>query len=256
MKMRTKIYIKLVNKYKWLLVGIVVFPIVLSIIVSLIWPFWAVAGDTNTWIGFWGAYAGAIGTVLMAVIALDALKTNEEQLDILKQQNRPYLFSSISILHEWDYNNQCNKDTFILRIENHGSQIAKHVKIKIGVSDLLLLKEPILMRNIEAIENSCFSLPAKGEKYFIIGEALPIPPQEKTKEEVRKFHEQWNLIDKIKESVFTITLKCDDYEDETESIALNSVGYMPTTTVQILDYINHNLKELLKHINNIKDDKT
>lgn len=242
-------------KYKWLLISIVVFPFFLGIVVTLVWPFWAVAGDANSWIGFWGAYAGAIGTVIMAVIALDALKNNKEQLEILKQQNRPYLISSISIFHEWDYDTQCNKETYILCVENHGSQIAKHVKIKIRISDLSLLSEPMFKKNIEAIENSCFSLPAKGEKTFIICRALPILPLEKTEDKLKKFYEQWSQIDKIKESVLTITLKCDDYEDETESIALNSVGYMPTTTVQMLDHINHNLKELMNHVNNIKDDE-
>lgn len=242
-------------KYKWLLIGVVVFPFFLSIVVTPVWPFWKVAGDVNSWIGFWGAYAGAIGTIIMAVIALDALKNNVEQLEILKQQNRPYLFSSIFIMHEWNHETQCNKETYILCVENHGSQIAKHVKIKIGVSDLSLLSEPMFKKNIEAIENSCFSLPAKGEKTFIICRALPILPLEKTEDKLKKFYEQWSQIDKIKESVLTISLKCDDYEDETESIALNSVGYMPTTTVQMLDHINHNLKELMNHVNNIKDDE-
>jgi len=249
MKKIYKNFIKGFITYKWLLIGIVAFPFFLSIVVTLVWPFWTVAGDANSWIGFWGAYAGAIGTVFMAVIALDALKNNEEQLEILKQQNRPYLSSSFSILHEWDHESQCNKEKYILCVKNHGSQIAKHVKIKIGISNLLLLNEPIFKRNIDAIENSCFSLPAKGEKNFIICRALPKAPLEKTGEELKKFHEQWNQIDKIKESVFTITLKCDYYEDETESIALNNVGYMPTTTVQMLDHINHNLKKLLERLN-------
>lgn len=227
---------------------IVFFPFVLK---------YTVIGDTNSWIGFWGAYAGAIGTVFMALVAVETLKTNEEQLEIIRQQNRPLLFSSIFILHERDHERHQNIETFILRVENHGSQIAKNVNIAIDVSDTSLLNNSAFKTNIESIEKSIFSLPAKVKQDFIITNALPIIKQEKEGNAKRNnYDQQWNFIDKVKSSIFKITLKCDGYEDEVSCIKLSSVGYLPTNNAQILSTINHTLEDLTAKINRIYDDKT
>ena len=137
MKKKTNGLLRCFSKYKWLiLLSVAIFPFILnSIIAQQIWPYWNVAGDANSWICFWGAYAGAIGTVVMAIIAVEALEVNAEQLEIIKQQNRPYLFCSVNILHQYNPDLKCNQETYILRVENHGIQIAKQVKVKIGILD-------------------------------------------------------------------------------------------------------------------------
>ena len=251
--------LKFVSKYKWLiLLGAAIFPFALSGIVALpIWPYWNVAGDANIWITFWGAYAGAIGTVFMAIIAMETLKNNAEQLELLKLQNRPHLFCSIFMLHQRNHDLNCSEEFYILRVENHGTQIAKHIKVKIDISDLILLSNPSFKNNLDCIESAEFSLPARGEKNYVIWKAIPNIPQKESKQErINDLENQCKEIDQLKNCTMIITLSCEGYEDEHEIISLNSVGYLPTTTVQVLDYINHNIKELIAQIGNNKNDKT
>ena len=259
MKRKTNALLRWFSKYKWLiLLSVAIFPFVLnSIIVQQIWPYWNVAGDANSWIGFWGAYAGAIGTIVMAIIAVEALKVNAEQLEIIKKQNRPYLFCSVSILHQYYPDLKCNKETYILRVENHGIQIAKQVKVKIGISDVSLLSDPLFKNCVEAIEAASFSLPTKGEKNFILYNAIPNPPQGESQKEKREdWERQWKLIEQLKKCIVDVSLSCEGYEDEHETIIMNSVGYLSTTTVQILEAINHSIKELSSHIEGTKNDQT
>lgn len=72
MKSKANSLLRWFSKFKWLiLLCVAVFPFVLNnIIAQQRWPYWNVAGDANSWICFWGAYAGAIGTVVMAIIAV------------------------------------------------------------------------------------------------------------------------------------------------------------------------------------------
>lgn len=252
MKRKTNILLEWLSKYKWaILLGFTIFPFILNcIIVQQEWPYWNVAGDANSWIAFWGAYAGAIGTVVMAIIAVESLKTNAEQLEIVKLQNRPYLFCSISILHQYNHNLKCNEEFYIFRVENHGTQIARHVKVGIDISDVSLLTDPVLKKNTDAIKAVSFSLPAKGEKNFILYKAIPNLPQGASNREKREdWDKQWKLIEQLKDTIVKITLSCEGYEDESETIVMNSVGYLPTTTVQILDDINHSIIQLSSQIN-------
>ena len=53
-----------------------------------------------------------------------------------------------------------------------------------------------------------------------------------------------------------VSLSCEGYEDEHETIAMSSVGYLPTTTVQILDAINHSIIKLSSQTNYAKNDQT
>lgn len=259
MKKMTNGLLRCFSKYKWLiLLSVAIFPFILnSIIAQQIWPYWNVAGDANSWICFWGAYAGAIGTVVMAIIAVEALEVNAEQLEIIKQQNRPYLFCSVNILHQYNPDLKCNQETYILRVENHGIQIAKQVKVKIAISDVSLLTDPIFNNSVEAIEATSFSLPAKGEKNFILYNAIPNPPQGESKNQKREdWERQWKLIEQLKNSIVDVSLSCEGYEDEHETIAMSSVGYLPTTTVQILDAINHSIIKLSSQTKYAKNDQT
>ena len=247
MKRKTNDLLEWFSKYKWaILLSVAIFPFILnSRVAQQEWRYWNVAGDANSWIGFWGAYAGAIGTVVMAIIAVETLKNNAEQLEIIKQQNRPFLFCSVSILHQRDYDLNCNEDTYILRIENHGIQMAKNVKVTIGISNAAILSEPIFKKNLEAIDMASFSLPAKKGKNFVLYKAIPLYPKEGSKKEKREdWDSQWEMIEQLKKCTIDVTLSCDGYEDEHEEIDMSSVGYLPTTTVQILDSINHSIKEL------------
>ena len=240
---------------KWLiLLCVVIFPFVLnSIIAQQVWPYWNVAGDANSWIGFWGAYAGAIGTMIMAFIAMKTLKTNTEQLEIIKQQNRPYLFCSVFILHQYNYDSNRSEETYFFRIENHGTQIAKHVKAKIVISDTSLLTDTFFKKNIESIEMASFSLPAKGEKNFVLCKAIPnFPQQESRQARLNDLRQQWEWIEQLKSSSINATLSCEGYDEEHETISMNSIGYLPTTTVQILDVIHHDIKGLASIIKESK----
>lgn len=253
MKRKANGQLNLFSKLKWLILLVVItFPFVLnSIIAQQVWPYWNVAGDANSWIGFWGAYAGAIGTVVMAFIAMKALEANNEQLDIIKQQNRPYLFCSVFILHQYNYDSKCSEETYFFRIENHGTQIAKQVKAKIDISDTSLMADPLLKKNIDYIERASFSLPAKGEKNFVLYKAIPTLSQEESKHaRLKNWEEQCKIIEQLKNSIIDATLSCEGYDDEHETIIMNSVGYLPTTIVQVLDDINHSIKDFSVKINN------
>ncbi len=232
---------------KWFIVlGVIIFPFVLnSIIAQQVWPYWNVAGDANSWICFWGAYAGAIGTMVMAFIAMKTLKANTEQLEIIQQQNRPYLFCSVFILCQYNYDSKHGEETYYFRIENQGTQIAKQVKAKIAISDKRLLTDPLLKKNIDSIERSSFSLPAKGEKNFVLCKAIPNLTQQESKQaRLDDLEQQREWIEQLKSSYINATLSCEGYDDEHETIMMNSVGYLPTTIVQILDSINHSIKNL------------
>ena len=248
-----------VSKHKRLiLLSTAIFPFVLNgIVAQPVWPYWNVAGDSCIWISFWGAYAGAMGTVFMAIIAVETLKSNAEQLELMKKTNRPHLFCSIFILYQRNHDLNCNEEFYILRVENHGTQIAKHVKIKIDVSDHTLFSNTSLKKNLESIGLAEFSLPARGEKNFVIGNAIPCLTQGESKtERMTNWENQWRVIEQLKRSTMTITLSCEGYEDEHEVISLNSVGYLPTTTVQVLDYINQNIKALVSQISNNMKEKS
>ena len=136
---------KFITNYKWIILLIaILFPFVLNcIIAQQEWPYWAVAGNSHSWISFWGAYAGAIGTVFMALIAMETLKNNSEQLELLKQQNCPHLFCSIFILHQRNHDMNCNEESYILRVENHGTQIESpmHVLSAVMIGILLHRKQ-------------------------------------------------------------------------------------------------------------------
>ena len=71
---------------------------IFTIILSPIFVNWLMTIHCNLaisspdiWIGFWGAYLGAVGTFTMAAIAY-------WQLQILNEQNRPY-FLQLRFLH-------------------------------------------------------------------------------------------------------------------------------------------------------------
>lgn len=243
---------RFLSKYKYvILICLAIFPLVLNFVVgSQICPALKIAGNQNSWIAFWGAYAGAIGTVVMAIIAAETLKKNDEQLEIIKQQNRPHLFSSIFILHDWNMVSKCNEESYILRVENHGSQIAKNITIKMEVSDSSLLNDTDFKNHIDSIQQASFSLPAKGEKSFYICRALPISPQDSSKVQKDGYSKQSEFIDRVKNCTFSVALKCDGYEIENETINLNNVGYLPTSTVQMLAQINHSITELSKRLDN------
>ena len=92
---------------------------------------------------------------------------------------------------------------------------------------------------------------------FILYNAIPNPPQGESKNEKSEdWERQWKLIEQLKNSILDVSLSCEGYEDEHETIAMSSVGYLPTTTVQILDAINHSIIKLSSQIEYTQNDQT
>ena len=91
-------------KKKWILGILFGLPFLLGFLVALPkWPYWNFAGNVDTWIIFWGTYIGALGTVLMAVIAVETLKFS-------KRQNSPFVYPSIEIVVQKQYDPQASND--------------------------------------------------------------------------------------------------------------------------------------------------
>ena len=95
--------------------------------------------EANDWLGFWGSYLGAIGSFVMALIAFFALRKNNEQLEYIKKQNRPYLYASIrKVLHK-----KFGEGT-IVAIKNNGGEEIGDIAFKgIGIKSLVLKLAPI-----------------------------------------------------------------------------------------------------------------
>lgn len=180
----------------------------------------------DIWIGFWGAYLGAVGTFTMAAIAY-------RQLQILNEQNRPYLFPSIEIFAYRE--NNMNSFDYCLRIANHGSRIASNIHIEI---ECLVFEEMGEKYNqeLKEISHRLYSIP---EKEDII---LRICPELSKNSANDKDYNKW--LEKFKKSDVLVKLTYNDNYYHEELIPINDVMYARTNQIQMLYYLKNSVDEL------------
>ena len=210
-----------------------------------------VSNKPNDWLGFWGAYLGAIGSFVMALIAYFALRKNNEQLEYIKKQNRPYLFASIrKVLQQKESlntDNQTPKEvyvtyTYYLSIVNHGNAIALDVKPNIQNSIADAFNDRRLSSVISDINKTKFTIPPKMEKNFVLMVYSSNP--DFTSEQLK---EQKIFFDAFERSNFDIKIKYlwefgkDQYED---LFYVKDTTTDATTIVQMLDYIDNHIMKL------------
>ncbi len=253
------------NKCLWFLVVfiIVASPIFVNVLMKTTCH-WA-SCEANDWLGFWGSYLGAIGSFVMALIAFFALRKNNEQLEYIKKQNRPYLYASIrKVLHKKDSQNDNNPSlkrtyfthTYYLSIVNHGNAIAKDVNFDINCSNPDLLKESGMGAIISGIKKSRIVIPPKMEKIYVLMVYSNDP--DFTHEQQK---DQNLFFDSFVESNFDVTIAYswdfgkDQYKD---TLYVKDTTTDATTIVQMLDYIDNSiakLNETIRAINEVKEQK-
>ena len=232
-------------------------PIIVNIIMSMSCE-WAVK-ESNDWIGFWGAYLGAIGSFVMALIAYRTMLKNDEQLEYIKKQNRPYLYASIKKVVQQKETSMLNDNnskrlfvthTFYLSVQNFGNAIAQKVKIDIENNSSDLSKDGQLGLVMSRIKEGSYCIPPKMEKSFILFDYSNNPGF--TQDQLK---EQNHLYDAFEESIFNIKINygwdycMDKYEN---SLPVKEATTDATSIVQMLDYIDNSIIKLGESIKDIK----
>lgn len=254
---------KWIKKHQNMCMGLLVaFIIVFSpIFVNLLMNVtcsWA-SNDPNDWLGFWGAYLGAIGSFIMAFIAYFTLRKNYEQLEYIKKQNRPYILASIrKVLQQKESLNTDNQTlkgvyvtyTYYLSIVNHGNAIALDVKPNIQNSIADAFNDRRLSSVISDINKTKFTIPPKMEKNFVLVVYSSNP--DFTSEQLK---EQNLFLDAFEKSIFDIKINYlwefgkDQYED---ILYVKDTITDATTIVQMLDYIDNHIMKLNEIIGTYK----
>lgn len=250
MKRISKCLLRWFTKKWWLIpIGVVAFPIILSIVAQQVWPCWKVAGDVNSWIGFWGAYVGAIGTIIMAIIAY-------ETLGFSKRQTQPRVYLSLEKVVQKQYDPQAtdeshkwfNEVCYCLRITNYGVEPATGIHMRVSCSNSELFEKETIEDNINWLNNLEFALGPKEEKVFYLCPAEITPDIRRKEKNDNKF---WfdSFVESFKRSQVLVELSY--YEDESTSPRLfsfnvNVVVTAQTTMIQVLADINRNLQKLQK----------
>ena len=205
----------------------------------------------NVWIGFWGSYLGAVGSFIMALIAYCTLRKNNEQLEYIKKQNRPYLLTSIrKTLHQKVSQNADNPSlkrtffthTFYLSIVNHGNAVAKDVQFDINCSNFDMLKKSGMETILSEINKARIVIPSKTEKNFVLLVYSNDPCL--TREQQIDKNQYY---DSFLESNFSVTISYswdfgkDQYKD---TLYIKDTTTDATTIVQMLDYIDNSIAKL------------
>lgn len=116
---------ELFRKYWWVLVIMLIIPVLINIMVLIPVPGNWVAGRPNDWIHFWASYLGAVASFMMVWYTSRALKQNNMQLDVIKQQweaeHTPEIFATLIR----------SKDKGFIRIMNVSNISIKNLKIEI-----------------------------------------------------------------------------------------------------------------------------
>ena len=122
-----------------ILILVIIIPIGLNFLLHFSVSF-EVIGEEENWLEFWGNYLGALASFVMAAIAFFTLQQNssqlssvikqnkliEDQLNILKRQQRPFVYPQIFIS-----NNYAEGSQYCIQISNYGNEIATGIKIEI-----------------------------------------------------------------------------------------------------------------------------
>ena len=225
-------------------IAVIVLPIMINGIMHLSCS-WAVGG-TGDWISFWGAYLGAIGSFVMALIAYRTLKKNDEQLDYIKELNRPCLFASIRkyIQKKEASYNLCNlymSHTYYLSITNHGNQIARNVHVDLSLNNPCNASENIISR-LKEINKAHFDLLPNAERNFVIAEFC-FPPED----DKRLSRERMDSYESFEKVCLSIIINYDGDKlgySHKHSLFVRDSIVDSTTIVQMLDNINNSLKRL------------
>ena len=243
---------KRISKIPWLWIVFAVAVVITPIFVNwLMMMRCQITVEQNEWIAFWGAYLGAVGSFLMAIIAYKTLLQNNEQLKYIKEQNRPNLNVEIRKYiqqkTERDENgNLTNRlyhsHAYYLSIENHGNQIATnvHINVSIDVSDDISNKR--MYPCLAGVNNLHFNLPANRKRNIILADiAFPSGLTTQQAEEQRSF------IESIETGCFLVRITYDGvnrkYEYK-EALYVRDAIVDSTTIVQMLDYIDNNIKDI------------
>lgn len=246
------------HKYLGLLVAfiIVASPIFVNLLMNITCS-WA-SCKPNDWLGFWGSYLGAIGSFIMAIIAYCALRKNNEQLEYIKKQDRPYLHASIrKVIQQketsyFDDNNPKRlyvTQTYYLSVRNYGNTIVREVNIDIQNSNSDICKDRRLSPVITEINKAKKIIPPKEELNFVIAVYSNNPNL--TRDQLK---EQKLFFDVFEESQFDIKIKYfwgfgkDQYQD---SLYVKNATTDATTIVQMLDYIDNSIGKLNETISAI-----
>ena len=236
------------SKSKWIIIAVVVFPFLFGFLVAQPkWPYWAFAGDADTWLTFWGTYIGALGTVLMAVVAVESLKLS-------KKQNRPIVYPSIEVVVQKQYDPLAEEEVYkwfnevcyCLRVKNFGIEAATKIQINVSCSNPDLFKNEFVSGRVNWLNNLEFALGSKEEKllYLCPAEITPDIRRGEKKENVFLFD---SFIEEFKKSMVSVELSYDEDESRTPKVftfPINEALTAQTTMIQVLDSINRSLQNL------------
>lgn len=229
------------NKYLCLGLLFVIIVIILPVIVNGMMKItcdWTTK-EPNIWIGFWGAYLGAIGSFLMALIAYITLCKNNEQLKYIKEQNRPYLYASLRVILNNDFRN------YYLLVENQGMGLAKGIHLIVLCKKAEIANNQILFDHLTHINKSVFSLASKASKYFLL---YSLPCGDRLKElDAEQQKKVYDLNKNFEDASFLVKINHSwdygkyEYED---ILHMNESILEQTRIVQMLDSIDESIKQL------------
>ena len=195
---------------------------------------WTIEGP-QVWIGFWGAYLGAIASFIMAYIAY-------RQMSILSNQNRPYLYPTIEIFS--DRNGGNNYFDYCLHIVNHGFRIAYDVHVEIE-GEALNNKGNKYLENLSIIRKHAYDIPEKDDI------VLKICPELSVDTVNDKDYTLW--LDKFKQSSVKIKLTYNNEYTTERTISLCNTLYAKTSSLQMLFYLKQSVDSLNETLKTGKD---
>lgn len=220
------------KRWTWIIAGVIIClsPVLVNLIMTITCK-WTIEGP-QVWIGFWGAYIGAIASFAMAYIAW-------KQMRIISEQNRPQLYPTIEIFSYRDAG--CNHFDYCLHIVNHGSRMASNVHIEID-GDVLDDKENKFLENLSIIRNHIYDIPEKNDI------VLKICPEFSIDTVNDKDYTLW--LDKFKQSTVKIKLTYNNEYTTEKTISLCNTLYAKTSSLQMLYYLKKSIDELKETLKN------
>lgn len=251
---------KIILKRKVLISGIVIavlFPILVNCLVATsAFPHCKIAGDTNAWISFWGAYAGALGTIIMAYLTI-------QTLNYTKSLNRPYIYPSIEVVVQKQFDSGAtenqykwyNEISYCICLKNYGNEPATGITMRIDCSNRKLLENEVIESQIKKLQSLLLSLGSKEEKRFYLCPA-EITPEIRRKEKSNQTDSPDfdSFISDFKKSDLIVEITYNESEfrkPQSITLPVASATYALTTTTQMLDSINRSLQNLTEQVEHL-----